>query len=157
MDNQWSVGFLRRMTNSDKWGRMKKRNNTSASDSDQQIYFRRIHWSARIVPTKTSAVQNKAEISIVCWYNPCGSQVGHIRNGKSKSRKRAKRWSAAYQDVDEYLGQAAPSERDLIFAGLGSRGRPQNSALPCLDGNLSALDSWAQQPDLCDVITQPRT
>ena len=29
MDNQWPVGFLRRMTNGDEWGRMKKRNNTS--------------------------------------------------------------------------------------------------------------------------------
>ena len=33
INNQWPVGFLWRMTNGDKWGRMKKRNNTSTSIS----------------------------------------------------------------------------------------------------------------------------
>ena len=36
MHNQWAVSFLRRMTNGDEWGRMKKRNNISTWEGERE-------------------------------------------------------------------------------------------------------------------------
>ena len=42
MDNQWPVGFLRRMTNVDKWGRMKKQNNISTYNARLILH---LYWA----------------------------------------------------------------------------------------------------------------